>query len=731
MTPRFSTLGPALAAAVLFGGCGERSEPVVDRLFEHLESDRSVGRLEIDSEQRRAARVAPDAPLHFEIEVSEGTVLRFGYGLSGKPTDAGRQPPVELRVTVTAGETHAAGPMFEAALPGREIGWRQARLDLDDFAGRRIGLRFESSVPAGVDAVPVIAHPELLIAGDRDRRPNVLLISIDTLRADHLSLYGYRHPTSPAIDAWAQEQGVTFERTVAPSPWTLPSHVSIFTGLDALTHGVNYLSTSMSPDLPNLTGLLHDAGYHTAAITGGGFVNPGYGIERDFDRFRWWPGRAGDAGEIEAHAERALEWLEELSDRPFFLFFHTYEVHSPYLRREPHFTAFGGRRQDLGTGELSVSAKLAPEAEGFKHQQRLFRGEKPATSIEPAPLTALYDAGVAHADAVVGRLLERLARLGLADDTIVVLTSDHGESLGERGRVGHGNLYDDNLLVPLVISYPRRLAARRVERQVRLIDLMPTVLDLAGVETPPGLDGESLLALATGGDLGGEAPPAWSYSGWTNFGLAVRRDNALKYIFNDAPWPAVCADDELYELDRDPAELEDRAEVSEHAAALRRQLEGYLKRSASGLILQIVNDGDEPFELEIGGARHLPWTVKWLAGACPEVTRQEAVARFKVAPDSSTTLVWQRVLTQQLAMAARIVSARDSEPRKLVTLEDPRSLAGGRTLHHDGRQWRWVEGRVREPWTGVHVRWRPPRGAAATTESPQVLEQLEALGYVK
>ncbi len=691
----------------------------------------AVRRVEIDSEQRPAVRAEPGVPLRVEVEVPAGAVLRFGYGLSGEPPAEG--PPVELRVTATASDPPAAAlTLFETAWPeGRDAAWRQARVDLGDFAGRRLVLRFESSAPAGIDALPVIANPEVYVAGARRRQPNVLLISLDTLRADRLSLYGYRHRTSPAIDAWAREQGVTFEKTVAPSPWTLPSHVSMFTGLDALAHGVNHLSTSMSPDLPSLTGLLRRAGYHTAAITGSGFVGPGFGIEHHFDRFRWWPHEAGGADEIDTHIETVLEWLEELSDRPFFLFFHTYEVHSPYLRRRPHFKAFGGRRQDLGTEPLSASSTTAPEIEGFKHRSQLYWAGKPA-SVEPAALSALYDAGIAHADAVVGRLLKRLRRLDLAADTIVVLTSDHGESLGEHGLYGHNNLYDDNLLVPLVISYPRRLpAAGRVERQVRLIDLMPTVLDLAGVETPPGLDGESLVPLATGDQPGDETPPAWAYAGFPNFGLAVRRDNALKYIFNDALWPAVCAGDELYQLDRDAAELDDKAEVSEHAGALRRQLQGHLRRHAAGLILEIANRGAEPFDLDLSGGKLLSWTVKWLAGACPRAQRLEDTVRITVAPDESTTLVWQRALRQRLTLTARIAAAGGSERRESVTLDDPRSLTGGRTLHDDGRRWQWVEGRVREPWTGVRVWWRPSRGAAATTESPEMLEQLEALGYLQ
>ncbi len=720
----------------------------IEGLREELPDPSLPRNVVLGSEQRLALLVPPDSPRTLEVDVPPAAVLRFGYGLLGEPRRLSR--PAELRVSVAAAERRqvtqlqaSARTLFTAAFPAvgdaSVRGWMEARVRLDGFAGQRLELRFESTVPDGAGGVPVVANPELYSTRPSPQPPNVLLICVDTLRADHLSLYGYRKVTSPAIDAWARDRAMTFQTAVAPSPWTLPSHVSMLTGLDAVKHGVNYLETSISPDLPTLTGLLRNAGYRTAAVTGGGFLGPGYGFERGFDRFRWWPGQSGSRDELEAHGERALEWLDELSDRPFFLFFHTYETHSPYHRREPFFTAFGGRLEDLGAEPLSTRPEAGPETAGFRHDHHLSwagGGSASAQTVDPATLAALYDGGIAHVDTVVGRLLERLRLLDLAADTIVVLTSDHGESLGEHGLVAHGNLYDDNLLVPLVISYPRRLtAAKRVHQQVRSIDLLPTVLALAGVEAPPGLDGTSLLPLmASGAEANAEAPPAWSYGGWPNYGVSVRRDNHLKYIFNDAPWPATCTREELYELDRDPAESDNRVESSRDVALLRRQTQAYLQRNASGLLLELVNRESEPFDLTLAGPQFLPWTVKWLAGACPEVSQPNIRSiRITVPPGRTTTLVWQRAQGQRLRITASLGSDTGAGREKTVTVDDPQELRDSRILRYADRQWQWAEGRIADSWTGVRIWWSEPRGVEpqAAPPSPDATRQLEALGYLQ
>ena len=175
---------------------------------------------------------------------------------------------------------------------------------------------------------------------------------MDDLRADHLSLYGYRKVTSPNIDSWAGHHGVTFSNVVAASPWTLPSHVSLLSGLDALSHGVNFPQDAAGKDVLFLAEALREAGYRTGAVTGGGFLRPEYGFHQGFDRFRWWPGEIGHPDELDDGLDTALRWIETWADGPFFLFFHTYEVHSPFHRREPHFERLGGRLQEL-KGECS------------------------------------------------------------------------------------------------------------------------------------------------------------------------------------------------------------------------------------------------------------------------------------------------------------------------------------------------------------------------------------------
>ncbi|MGH7857567.1 MAG: sulfatase, partial [Candidatus Binatia bacterium] len=394
---------------------------------------------------------------------------------------------------------------------------------------------------SGVDLVAGVPPPEA--------PPNVLLVSIDTLRADHLSLYGYARPTTPAIDAWAKRSGVTFDNVVAPSPWTLPSHASLFTGWNATRHGVNYDQSAVPGELVLLAEILRKAGWATAAFTGGALLDPRFGFVQGFDRYRYWAAwEAPQSDELRSHVDRALRFLDENAPRPFFLFLHTYEVHTPYRKREPFFSRWSE------SPSLAASVNfLRPEppraANGFRVRETLVW----ETGVAPRPLqpdevttaVAMYDSAIAYADEQIGRLLHKLDELGISDRTLVVLTSDHGELFGEHGEFGHYSLYDENLLVPLVISLPRKFGGgRRVTRQVRLVDVPVTILDLVGAPSLPEPDGTSLAPdlLGTKND---EGLDAWSYAASSNYGIALRLADGSSYVFNNTVWRPDQANEEI------------------------------------------------------------------------------------------------------------------------------------------------------------------------------------------
>ena len=401
----------------------------------------------------------------------------------------------------------------------------------------------------------LLAAAALCLECGRAEPPHgIVLIVVDTLRADGLSLYGNARSTSPHIDRLG-EQGVAFEQAVSHASSTLPGFVGLLSG--------SY-PTARSFDrklLHSLVEPLAGAGYQTAAFTEGGYVSPHFGLDLGFASFeaeegkvhlqgaQLAPPRDGDRGVAKTFAA-AREWLDAHASQRFFLLVHTYEVHVPYLRRE--------YAESLPAGNL-------PETYPPETVRAVQSGAIPVGATEVAYVRALYDGGVASADREVGRLLERLDQLGVADRTLVVLTADHGEELGERTpqRLGmHGAmLYDTLLRIPLIIRDPRvHPPLRRIANQVRLVDVMPTILDLAGVPLPAPVDGRSLAPLMTGAEH--DERLAYAEVADPDSALLRRiavREGGWKLIVNLPPLAAGEPASELYRVSDDPFELHDLA----------------------------------------------------------------------------------------------------------------------------------------------------------------------------
>ena len=395
----------------------------------------------------------------------------------------------------------------------------------------------------------------------------ICLIVLDTLRADGLSAYGNPRATSPALDALAA-RGVLFESAVSHAPWTLPSFIGLLSG--------RYPSSAVFTKGKLQTSLLDElqaAGWTTAAFTEGGYVSRHFGIDRGFERFEEEEGKTRlvlterptqGSGTIEGTFDAAIAWLREPPKQPFFLMVHTYEIHFPYRRRD--------YTEGLSSGQLGQT---------YEEKQRLEvrKGSLRVGDEERAYVRALYDGGVRSADAQVKRLLDALEETGLAGDTVVVVTSDHGEDLGGRdpralGEHGH-QLYDELLRVPLIVVHPRAdWPARRVAEQVRLVDVMPTLLEFAGVAAPPGLAGASLVPLLRGE----EKTPRLAYaelrrSPWNEHPRAAVRDAGHKLVENLPPRGPGSAEIEFYDLARDPGERENLVGIRDESLdALTTQL---------------------------------------------------------------------------------------------------------------------------------------------------------------
>jgi arylsulfatase A-like enzyme len=323
--------------------------------------------------------------------------------------------------------------------------------------------------------------------------PTVVLISIDTLRAERLGVYGNSPDVSPAIDALARES-VVFDQALSVAPWTLPSHASMLTGLDAVAHGVEAPEDRIPTRATTLAEHFAAHGYRTAAWTAGGFVGPGWGLEDGFEVFDtntpWITSNMG----FSRHLERTLEWMRENSDEPYFLFLHSFDAHGPYKQSDPELLA-RFRQRPVGESERdhefvrSTYTRYA-RSMGFDRYLQL-----------DAALND-YDSGVAEADRAVGRILDELRASGRYDEALIVVLSDHGEAFYDRGlRLGHGmQLYDCVLRVPLIVKLPRsERGGTRVGSLVDLVDIAPTLLDVAGLPPDARMQGSSLAQLARGG----------------------------------------------------------------------------------------------------------------------------------------------------------------------------------------------------------------------------------------
>lgn len=501
---------------------------------------------------REVRAVLPAGPARSYL-VGSARRVELGWGVA----TIERAATFRFTATLTAADGTAARLLDEAVeVPARApVRWFSRTVELPSGAEpRRLTLAYEGASEGGFWAPPGFAR--------RGAAPSVVLVSLDTVRADHLNAYGYsRRATSPELDAWAQE-GALFENAVACAPATLSSQMSILTGLYPSAHGVTYESWRSSGLIPvlgaeveTLAGTLAARGMLTAAFTGAGYFSMPIGYSRGFATFV--SSSDETLGGATTVFEKAFAWMAAHADVPFFLFLHTYEAHEPYLDQRFAF------------------------AEGLGPQDHAARQE------------ALYDGDLRRVDDYLGRLRRRIAELGLAERTLVVIVSDHGEEFGDHFQVwadGHGHaLYDEQVRVPFVAIGPGVARGRRVRPAVDLTAVAPTILEYVGAAVPAAMRGRRLLDLLRGG-------PEPVDDGWAAFSDDVWIGAARRAV-RTAEWKLIARDGELperflaneprrrlrRELDRlpplmlfnvakDPRERADRAGAQPAVAARLRRL---------------------------------------------------------------------------------------------------------------------------------------------------------------
>jgi arylsulfatase A-like enzyme len=324
-------------------------------------------------------------------------------------------------------------------------------------------------------------------------RPDIVLITIDTVRADHLSAHGYGRRTSPAMDRLA-EQGVLFRHAVSQSSWTLPSVASLHTSLYPSEHGAIFAERRLSDDAETLAEALGKAGYRTVGITSHVFAGARHGLGQGFEVFDESQVSGHETVSSEALTELAVKYIEEDS-RPYFLWVHYFDPHFTYVRHPE----FGFANHYEGELPERIPASLLRKA-----LRQVKRG-KVFSLNDLHYVEAVYDEEIAHTDRWIGKLLEHVD----LESTVVILTSDHGEYFLERGKFFHGeDVYEPLVHVPLVIggAVPEALAGKVVERSVEIASIPKTVMELIGVKH--AFEGDNLLALARG--EGGKPRPVFT-----------------------------------------------------------------------------------------------------------------------------------------------------------------------------------------------------------------------------
>ena len=550
----------------------ERSQKNFDE--ERFRSYRKEGALTaqitLDGDTRRALVPPVLSKLAFEIDVPADPVMRFSIGASTMGA-ARLASSVEFYLTIDDQVVFA-----ETVRRARPNQWFDRVADLSSWAGSRVELTFETRGDARAASVlPLWGNPVLASSTTPPDPAKLILISVDCLRSSHVGVYGYERDTTPRLDALAAD-GVVFETTVSTSSYTHPTHMSMLTGLPPAIHGATR-TRRLSEEVAFLPELLAEAGYRTDGVVSGAFLSQNFGFERGFHTYRYIqdPG----AGKL---VDEALDVLSRGEGQRQFLFFHLFDPHLPYVPPAEFRMRFGPRPPDISHLNHKVLRRIPPSSEE-----------------EIRHVIDLYDGEIAYLDQELGRFFDELAARGLYDQSLIIVTADHGEAFYEHGHWEHAQtLYEEMVRIPLIVKWPKSspiAAGSAIETQVSQTDIFPTLLEQAGLESPGvwavGLerhleDGvKKSLRTAVIPPRTAVIEVTWDPlpTRGATMQVALRRQSS-KYIATvtapttDALFEGEIVDEELYDLSVDPNEKDNVISRAERAArrSYREELRAYL-----------------------------------------------------------------------------------------------------------------------------------------------------------
>ena len=687
-----------------------------------------------------------------KLALPAGAVLRLAFGLA---EESGRKRGDAVRFVVrTRCEDERRELLSEVVLQWEGPGtpnWSPVTLDLSFAAGKEVELELATEIADGGQAAApktsarahaVWVNP-VVLAPAQHARPNILLVLVDALRADHLGCYGYDRPTTPFLDRLARE-GVLFEQAHAQATYTFASVPSILTSTYRFVTGGEIAESSASGssrgaaglrsiDLgPSLQGQLRGDGYTTLACVGGGYLSPALGNDSGFDWY-WSPrgSRPGVAGQLSA----LRELLESKPQTPFFLFLHSYEVHS----------YFQGRAHCLAEFDRGYLGKLARPGEAS--ETVLGRSTADLSQDDLQYIVDLYDGEIRYTDRYLETFVGWLLTQPWGRDTIVILTADHGEMLGEQGRLHHGGVpYRPLVHVPLIMRFPDgRWRGRRVREPVSLVDLTPTLLDFAGIAPPGTCVGQSLRGLVEGGKLD-EPGPVFCES---RFDTLLVREGRWWYLTRVGERL-----DALYDMATDPTQTKDlSAERPETVRRMRSLLSDLAMKAARGARIAVTGTRPERLTVDLeceDGFSYLycptiqvAWGPQGTDSAPPRGPGRRRPRRLRVpVPSGSEThvILFQPASPDATVLVSATADDREVEPRRFhlgkgqvsakrvpvaVSANADSLVAASPPVRENASSW------------GIWI-WLAPGsmrrgvGSPSTGKLPPGLErQLRALGYLR
>ncbi|MCO6429797.1 MAG: sulfatase [Deltaproteobacteria bacterium] len=406
----------------------------------------------------------------------------------------------------------------------------------------------------------------------------IILVSIDTLRSDRLGSYGSALELTPNIDRFSRDSAV-FRTAIAQAPSTAASHGSIFTSLIPSAHGGSVSKKApLSQAHPVMAEILSEHGFRTASYNGGGQISSTFGFNRGFEIYESYSEGDYEKEYLADRSKPALKWLEAMTGRPSFLFLHSYEVHHPYAPAEEF--CDDAIRSYAGPLPRSVDAKIL---------RAINKTRMPATDGDRAYVEALYNAEVRSVDKAFGEFIDALKGMGRYENSLIILTSDHGEEFGEHKAIGwHSHtLYDELLKVPLIIKFPEgQFAGKVVTQQVRSIDILPTVLEHFHIPSNKHFQGVSVLGLLRGESL--------------SEGFAVSQKDVdrptLPAAIRNSDWKLNMG--RLYDMVNDPGERRNLAKQ-------RPEIFNAFKAMLDSIVSSSASDGNEEVQIDEGAVEQL------------------------------------------------------------------------------------------------------------------------------